>query len=391
MFADIILPIFGPCYTFSIPDALSDSIEVGCAVSVQFGPRKITTGIVHTIHSQKPPVETIKPVRELLFPHPVVCSEQMRLWEWIADYYMCTLGEVMQAAVPALLKPSGFSAEEFAQDAFKPHTATFVALSPEINNEEQLAEVCEKLQRRAPKQYSALVEIAEKLGAEVFGGETDRRALTAEITALNALRKKGIITFTEREVSGVDEMPADFLLPTLTAPQQTALDELREVFRSHSTALLFGVPAAGKSEVAFHAIAATLARGRNVLMLVPEISLSTQFVRRVRSVFGERVVLYHSALSARKRAEAYLSLARAGGGSLVVGVRSAVLLPLRNLGLVVVDEEQDSSYKQQDPAPRYNARDVAVMLGKIHGARVILSSATPSLETWTNSQDGKYG
>jgi primosomal protein N' (replication factor Y) len=328
---------------------------------------------------------------ELLFPTPVVCEGQMRLWEWIAEYYMCSLGEVMRAAIPALLKPQGFSAEEFADEAFKPRTATFIALSGEIDTEERLAEECEKLQQRAPKQYEALVEIAGKLGAGVFGGEIDRRELTSDITPLNALRKKGIITFTEREVSGIGERMADFRLPTLTSPQQIALDELREAFREHSTALLFGVPAAGKSEVAFHAIASTLARGRDVLMLVPEISLSTQFVRRVRGVFGERVVLYHSVLSARKRAEAYLSLTRATGGSLVVGVRSAALLPLRNLGLVVVDEEQDASYKQQDPAPRYNARDVAVVLGQIHGARVILSSATPSLESWTNAQWGKYG
>jgi primosomal protein N' (replication factor Y) len=289
-------------------------------VSVQFGARKITTGIVRSVHSQKPPFSKIKPILELLFPEPVVTPAQLKLWEWIADYYMCTLGEVMRAGLPAMLKPSGFSAEEFADETFKPR-------------------------KRA---------LAKKVAAE-------------------------------------DEETAEFSLPTLTPPQQKALDELHEAFRSRSTALLFGVPAAGKSEVAFHAIAATLARGRDVLMLVPEISLSTQFVRRVRAVFGERVVLYHSALSPRKRAEAYLALARAGGGSLVVGVRSAALLPLRNLGLVVVDEEQDASYKQQDPAPRYNARDVAVVLGQIHGARVLLASATPSLESWTNAQWGKYG
>jgi primosomal protein N' (replication factor Y) len=370
---------------------MADDVAVGCAVSVQFGARKIITGIVRSVHSQKPPFKKIKPVLELLFHAPVVSPAQMRLWEWIATYYMCTLGEVMRAGLPALLKPQGFSAEEFAGEVFRPRTATFIALSGEIDTEERLAEVCEKLQRRAPKQYEALVEIAGRLGAGVFGGSLDRRELTFDIASLNALRKKGIITFTEREVSGGGEAPADFRLPTLTSSQQKAFNELREAFRGHSTALLFGVPAAGKSEVAFHAIAATLARGRDVLLLVPEISLSTQFVRRVRAVFGERVVLYHSALSPRKRAEAYLALTRAESGSLVVGVRSAALLPLRNLGLVVVDEEQDASYKQQDPAPRYNARDVAVVLGQIHGAQVILSSATPSLESWTNAQWDKYG
>jgi primosomal protein N' (replication factor Y) len=390
-YAEIILPIVGPCYTFSIPAELSDSIEVGCAVSVQFGVRKITTGIVRTIHTERPPFKKIKPVLEVLFSEPVVGNGQLHLWEWIAEYYMCTLGEVMRAAVPALLKASGFSAEEFAREAFRPRTTTFIELSAQIDTEAALGELCENLRRRAPKQYDALVEVADKLGARVFGGSLDRRALTADIAILNALRKKGIVTFVEREISADNEPPADFCLPTLTSPQQKALDELCETFRDHRTSLLLGVPSAGKSEVSFHAIASTLASGRDVLMLVPEISLSTQFVRRVRAVFGERVVLYHSALSARRRAEAYLKLTRAKGGSLVVGVRSAVLLPLKNLGLVVVDEEQDPSYKQQDPAPRYNARDVAVMLGQIHGASVILSSATPSLETWTNSQGGKYG
>ncbi len=156
---------------------------------------------------------------------------------------------------------------------------------------------------------------------------------------------------------------------------------------------MFGVPSSGKSEIAFHAIASTLAKGRDVLLLLPEISLTTQFIKRVRKVFGEQAVVYHSGLSDRRRAETYLRLVRSGGGSLIVGARSALFLPMKRLGLVVVDEEQDASYKQQDPAPRYNARDAAVVLAHLHGggARVVLMSATPSLETWMNATSGKYG
>lgn len=392
LFAEIILPIAGPCYTYSVDGDLAALVEPGCAVSVQFGVRKIVTGIVRRLHYEPPPYKNIKPVLEILYPAPVVDAARMELWNWMAGYYMCTPGEVMRSAIPAMLKPSGFSYEEFAGDAFKPRKTDFVSLSGAIGSEARFDETCEKLRRRAPKQYDALVELAAKSGNGVFGGDgVARGLLKAGAAALAALRKKGIIEITEREAVAETRFGSAFPLPALTAPQQKALDELRDALRSKDTALLFGVPSAGKSEVCFHAIASTLARGRDVLLLLPEISLTTQFTRRVREVFGERVVMYHSGLTDRRRAEAYLRLMRAEGGSLVVGVRSAVFLPLKRLGLIVVDEEQDASYKQNDPAPRYNARDTAIVLARLHNARVILSSATPSLETWANASGGKYG
>ena len=387
-YAEIVLPIAGPCYTFAVPPELAEGIRPGSAVSVQFGPRKITTGIVRSLSHEKPPYKNIKPVLSLLFPEPVVDAAQMQLWEWMSAYYMCTLGEVMRVALPSMLKPSGFSAEEFSQDEFRPRTVRFAALSPAVRTEQQLHETCEKLRRKAPKQYDALVGLIDRLGKEVFTGDVPRNALKSETAALAALQKKGFITLTEREVEGAKFAEEIFPLPRLTDAQQTAFEGLREVLRHRETALLFGVPSSGKSEVCFHAIAATLARGRDVLLLLPEISLSTQFVRRVRNVFGDRVMLYHSGLTDRRRAEVYVRLMKAEGGSLVVGVRSSVFLPLRRLGLVVVDEEQDGSYKQQDPAPRYNARDTAIVLARLHNARVILASATPSLETWTNGGNG---
>lgn len=400
LYADIILPLAGPCYTFSVGREFAGLIVPGSAVSVQFGVRKIVGGIVRRIHSEAPPYKNIKPVLSLLFTGAIVDDVQMRLWEWMADYYMCSLGEVMRAALPSMLKPSGFSAEEFASDEFRPRLVRFVSLSPSIPDREALNVECEKLRRRAPRLYAAIVEIADRLGEGLFsGGEVPRSALSADAAALAALRKKGMISIVEKEADGVaapsagENNPTDFRLPRLSAAQQEALDSLRQSLRTKDVALLFGVPASGKSEVCFHAIASTLARGRDVLLLLPEISLTTQFVRRVREVFGQRVVLYHSGLADRRRAEAYLRLMQARGGSLIVGVRSSIFLPMRRPGLIVVDEEQDSSYKQQDPAPRYNARDVAVVLARLHGggAKVILASATPSLETWMNAGAGRYG
>jgi primosomal protein N' (replication factor Y) len=357
-------------------------------VSVQFGARKIVGGIVRRITSEKPPFARLKPVLALLFPQPIVSEMQLGLWEWMSRYYMCSLGEVMRAAMPAMLKPSGFTAEEFASDKFRERTERMVALAPELSSEDALHEVCERLRRRAPKQYSALVEIASH-----GPGTVPRSELASEAVMLSVLQKKELIVFSERErhfqISKSPNLQINSL-PELSPAQQTALDGLRTAFRSSEVALLFGVPASGKSEVSFHAIAGTLARGRDVLLLLPEIALTTQFIGRVRKLFGPETILYHSALTPRRRAETYIRLASSSGGSLIVGTRSAIFLPFAQLGLVVVDEEQDPSYKQHDPAPRYNARDAAIVLAARSGAKVILSSATPSLETWANAQSGKY-
>ncbi len=386
-FADIILPFAGPpFYTYSIGVELEGRLEAGSAVAVQFGAggRKIVGGIVRGIHEHKPPFPT-KRVQRLLFPDPIVTPAQMKFWEWMAQYYMCSPGEVMVAALPAMLKPSGFSEEEFAADEFRVRRERVVALNPRIGGVDGFNEACEKLRRRAPRQYDALVEIAS------HDGPVARSGLKAETPILSALQKRGLVVFSEREVDH-ETLITHCELPRLSPAQQIALDELRTSLRTRPVALLFGVPSSGKSEVAFHAIAGTLARGRDVLLLLPEIALTTQFVRRVRKVFGDGTILYHSALSDRRRAETHIRLARStGGGKLVVGTRSAIFLPLPRLGLVVVDEEQDPSYKQNDPAPRYNARDAAIVLAGLHDAKVILAGATPSLETWANAESGKFG
>ncbi|MDR1671435.1 MAG: primosomal protein N' [Alistipes sp.] len=431
-YAEIILPVAGGPYTYSVPEELKERLVPGCAVAVQFGVRKIVGGIVRRLSDRRPEFTKIKPVNRLLFSEPVVSESQLRLWEWVAEYYMASPGEVMRVALPALLKPSGFSEEEFAADEFHERRVKMVGLSPELAGEAAFNEACEAL-KRAPKQYEALVEIGTAIfsttspspsgnGTPIYhGGEFSharvaRAELKTETAILNALAKKNLIVIEEHTRIAHAANPSLFTLhsslPKLSPTQQTSLDRLRTSLKTHTTALLFGVPSSGKSEVCFHAIAGSLARGCDVLLLLPEIALTTQFVGRVRRVFGDRVVLYHSGLSDRRRAEAYIRLSRSQGGSLIVGTRSALFLPMPRLGLVVVDEEQDPSYKQQDPAPRYNARDGAIMLANLSqvnkdnpqaglpgvgeadsggNPKVILVSATPSLETWANVQAGKYG
>ena len=389
LYADIVLPLAQPAYTFAVPEGMH--VAEGTAVAVQFGPRKFYTGVVWRVHDRRPPFRTIKSIQRVLYDAPLLSAQQKALWEWIAAYYMCSAGEVMRVALPSLMKPSGDTEEEFAEDEFRPRTECYVALARELHDEGRLHEVFEKLGRRAPKQYEALLEIASA-GDEtrISTGEVARRLLRADYAALHALERKGHIVCTERERT-VERGGSAFRLPELIAPQREALGSLREQFAEKPAALLHGVTGSGKTEIYIHLIAETLARGGDVLLLVPEIALTAQLIGRMERIFGSRVTPYHSKLTNRRRTETYLRLNRSQGGEFVVGVRSSIFLPLKHLQLIIVDEEHDASYKQADPAPRYNARDCAVVMARLWGGRTLLGSATPSLETWLNAEGGKYG
>ena len=389
LYADIVLPLAQPAYTFAVPEGMH--VAEGTAVAVQFGPRKFYTGVVWRVHDRRPPFRTIKSIQRVLYDAPLLSAQQKALWEWIAAYYMCSAGEVMRVALPSLMKPSGDTEEEFAEDEFRPRTECYVALARELHDEGRLHEVFEKLGRRAPKQYEALLEIASA-GDEtrISTGEVARRLLRADYVVLHALERKGHIVCTERERT-VERGGSAFRLPELTAPQREALGSLREQFAEKPAALLHGVTGSGKTEIYIHLIAETLARGGDVLLLVPEIALTAQLIGRMERIFGSRVTPYHSKLTNRRRTETYLRLNRSQGGEFVVGVRSSIFLPLKHLQLIIVDEEHDASYKQADPAPRYNARDCAVVMARLWGGRTLLGSATPSLETWLNAEGGKYG
>lgn len=376
LYADIVLPVARGPFTF----ALRGEVAEGRFVRVQFGARKHITGVVWRVHDVRPSF-VVKPVEEVL--EGGISAEQMRFWEWLADYYMCSIGEVMAAALPAALRPEGLSEEEFDRDVYRPATERLLSLVRD--GEEWLNDAFEGL-RRAKRQYAALMEIVE-----AGGGDVPRRAVKADAAALKTLEEKGLIHISERDIpeGELPAMPAG--LPTLSHAQQAAHDEVRKKFEASQVVLLQGVTGSGKTEIYINLIAEELSKGRNVLYLLPEIAMSSQLVRRVRRWLGDRVVVYHSGLTGRRRAEAWRRVSGADGGMVVLGVRSAVLLPVRNLGLVVIDEEHDRSYKQEDPAPRYHARDAAIVLAHAAGAKTLLGSATPSLESFSNALAGKYG
>ena len=390
LFADIVLPLAQPAYTFAIPEGMQ--VEAGMAVAVQFGARKFYTGIVLRVHDRRPDFPRIKPIGRVLYDRPLLDERQQALWEWIAGYYLCTVGEVMRMALPALMKPSGDTEAELLEEEHRPRTEHYVALAPEVHNPDRLNEVFEKLTRRAPRQYDALLEIASAgEGDRIATGEIARRLLQADTTVLHTLAKRGYIVETEH-LRTTERNGLRFRLPELTPHQQAALDTLKAHFAAGAgTALLHGITGSGKTEIYIHLIAEVLARGGDVLLLVPEIALTAQLIARMERIFGSRVTAYHSKLTPHRRTETYLQLNRSEGGEFVVGARSALFLPLRRLQLIIVDEEHDASYKQSDPAPRYHARDCAVMMTRLLGCCTLLGSATPSLESWYNARHGKYG
>ena len=388
-YADIVLPLAQPTYSFAIADGLE--LQCGDAVAVQFGPRNIYTGIVWRLHDVAPNVKRIKTVSRKLYQQPLLDSQQQRLWEWLADYYMCTLGEVMRMALPSLIKPQGASVEEFAAEEFQPRTESFVALRAEWQVEETLLAEIERIKRRAPKRSEALQAIltfSQKHDFQPF----PRRLLECDAPLISALQKAGYIELSQRERVIESRHDLEPLLPQLTPAQQSVAEQIRQSqSEGRRVHLLRGITGSGKTEIYMTLIADVLARGGDVLLLVPEIALTSQLIERMRRVFGRRVTTYHSKLTALRRTEAYLRLTVSEGGELVIGARSALLLPHRHLQLVIVDEEHDQSYKQSDTAPRYNGRDTAIYLASLRGAATLLGSATPSLESYANAIGGKYG
>ena len=352
-------------------------VHIGDAVAVQFGKNSVYTGIVWRLHDTPPKRGTAKPIIKVLYDKPLLSEVQMRFWEWIAEYYMSTIGEVMRIALPSTIKPKARCEEEF--EPYTPKRERVVRLVEEALS----TEVVEKMARRAPKRMSAI----EALRAS--GGEAPRHEVALDATALNALCKAGIVEIYERELA-THRAERNTLLPTLSEAQNRALNEIKQGFDTHNVALLYGVTSSGKTEIYTHLIEEQLSQGRDVLFLVPEISLTTQLVERLRNLFGECVVAYHSKFSPKQRTKIYTDMLSTEGGNFIVGARSALFLPYKRLGLVIVDEEHDSSYKQSEPNPRYNGRDTAVVLASLHGGKSLLGSATPSIESYSNHLLGKY-
>ena len=389
LYAQVVLPLAQPNYTFSLDERLA--VGVGDAVVVQFGSSRYYTGIVWSITDQKPDYPRLKPVLKRLYSAPLLDAKAQRLWEWISEYYMCTLGEVMRMALPSLAKPSATSYAELDERSIEPPQESYIALCDELRSEESLCEYVAKHSRRAPRRTELLDRIAvlaQARGAE--DGYVPRRLIDASSEQLNQLRKRGLIHAKQCDVVRDGGCEDEFLVPMLSEVQRGAHDAIRRAHDAGRVVLLHGVTGSGKTEIYIHFIARMLAKGRDVLMLVPEIVITSQLVERLERIFEGRITTYHSRLTPLRRGRTFLRLTTASGGELIVGVRSSIFLPMKNLGLVVVDEEHDANYKQSDMAPRYNARDLAVVMGRIYGADVVLGSATPSLESYMNAISEKY-
>ena len=380
---------------------------VGARVLVPLG-KKVITGIVLREHTE--PIAEGIALREIIevldVTESVVSEQQLQLWQWMADYYMCTLGEVLAAALPAGI----------LDDNYKARTTTFIRLRAGIDLRQAIASLA-----RAPKQQRVLETLLnlnsetpsisplkgenkkspfkgdlEGLFSEGRGGSEKRLLIeqSGESTAIvRALVERGIFDEYEENTTRLQPFTGN-IEPAhpLTVPQQKAKDEIDRYFGYKTpSVLLHGVTSSGKTEVYIHLIHEQLQRGKQVLYLVPEIALTTQLTTRLQAVFGSRLLVYHSRFSDAERVEIYHAVRTAQTPIVVLGARSAVFLPLHELGLVIVDEEHEASYKQQEPAPRYHARSVAMMMARWQGAKVLLGSATPSVETYHNAMSGKYG
>lgn len=461
LYAEVIIPRpLDTTFTYRVPDALAADIRNGSRVIVPFGPRRYYTGVVDSL-SPVGPVNTdyaMKDVVMVVDPRPIVRHPQVKFWRWLAGYYLCSLGEVYAAALPAGLKIESetqieLNREAVADDVFDldRRESTLIELlaskggvmSPrEISSvdgfsnpepviarllDKQLVVIKEKLVERfkAKKEsYVALIvndgESPDDFFARVKGAKAQERALMAlislggmkpdgsqarEVTRkaleeraavtgpiIKELQKKGLVRLYDKEISRFTyNGPTVNSLPQLSDAQKRAYEEIDKAFIDHQVTLLHGVTSSGKTEIYITLIDRILRRGDRALFLVPEIALTTQLTRRLQRVFGDKVVIYHSKFSDAERVEVWLRLLNSDDPCVVIGARSAVFLPFGNLGLVIVDEEHDPSYKQADPAPRYNGRDAAIVLATMHGAKVLLGSATPSVETYYKAVSGKYG
>lgn len=385
MFADVILPLpLRGLFTYAIPLEMQSKIGVGFRVIVPFGSRKHYTAIVSHIHHKRPVNMEIKPIHSLVDSHAAVNEQQLKLWEWIAFYYMSFLGDVYKAALPTSMKSRDL------QRSFVPQTEIYISINPTLERDAIL-----QLTGRAKKQKALFDEIKHYCTTHNVD-QIRKQELTTfgsfSAAVLNGLLQKEILQSTLVETSRLSQEAA----PTRPAHplhphQQKALTEINECFIEKQTCLLHGVTASGKTEIYIHLISQLLTEGKQTLYLLPEIALTTQLTQRLQDVFGNRLGIYHSRINDNERAEIWQKMLSPEPYEIVIGARSSLFLPFQKLGLVIVDEEHESSYKQQDPAPRYHARDVAVMLALYSRAKCLLGSATPSIESYYNTMNGKYG
>ena len=383
MFADVILPVpLDGLFTYSVPQQLAGQVRVGVRVLVPFGRNKTYVGIVAKTHLQAPEGYQVKDILQVLDASPILLGQQLKLWQWISDYYMSPIGDVYKAALPAGLK---------AEDGYRPKTETCLRLTPQFSSERAQHIAIDMLQRAA-KQQKALIDF---LYLAEGGGSVTRDELLNEghsLPTVTALVKRGIFETYEVEVGRLNyggEPHLDSVKP-LSEVQQNAYNKILMGFLSKPVTLLHGVTSSGKTEIYIHLICQALQQHQQVLYLLPEIALTVQIMQRLQRVFGNHLGIYHSKYSDAERVEIWQKQLSGHPYDVILGARSAVFLPFQHLGLVIIDEEHETSYKQQDPAPRYHARSAAIMLAQMYGAKVLLGTATPCAESWHNTETGKY-
>ncbi|MCR5711836.1 MAG: primosomal protein N' [Prevotella sp.] len=393
-YADLILPLpLQGTFTYALPLAMQSTVQVGMRVLVPFGRNKTYLGIVARLHEVQPQGYEVKNVTQLMDTEPVVTAQQLKLWQWIADYYLAPIGEVYKAALPAGLK---------AEDGYHPKMETYIRLTPAYQNEAAL-HVALNILGRAPKQLEAFIAYLELSGWDQIEREDCKlneitreellNASHASATTLQQLEKRGMLETYEVEVGRLNhggEYHPEYIKQLNIAQQQACNHILMSMMRKPVT-LLHGVTSSGKTEIYIHLIQQALERKEQVLYLLPEIALTVQIMQRLQRIFGNRLGIYHSKYSDAERVEIWQKQLSKNPYDVILGARSAVFLPFQKLGLVIVDEEHETSYKQQDPAPRYHARSAAIMLAQMYKARTLLGTATPSMESYHNAKTGKYG
>ena len=392
VYADIILPVpLDGFFTYAVTDAMQGRVVEGMRVLVPFGRNKHYVGVVAKLHQQKPQGYQIKEISQILDEQPILLPGQLKFWQWISDYYMSPIGEVYKAALPAGLK---------AEEGYKPRTETFIRLTENYRNEPTL-HVALNMLARAPKQQEAFIAYLSLSRWDTVEGTECREPvleITREelmnvaetnVTIINQLVKRGFLETYEVEVGRLNHggEPHPEHIKSLNAAQQEAYNKIIFSFLKKQVTLLHGVTSSGKTEIYIHLIQRELDEHRQVLFLMPEIALTVQMMQRLQRVFGKRLGIYHSKYSDAERVEIWQKQLSKNPYDVILGARSAVFLPFQRLGLVIVDEEHETSYKQQDPMPRYHARSAAIMLG----AKTLLGTATPALESYYNAKTGKYG
>ena len=385
-YADVILPLpLDGMFTYSIPAHMQESMQVGMRIRVPFGKSKTYIAIVAHLHNERPSGYQVKEILELIDQQPVLLPQQLKQWQWISNYYMSPIGEVYKAALPGGMK---------AEDGYKARTELYITLAPPFQSE-QGRHIALEMLRKAQRQLEVMHVYLEMTAN---GEEVTREALLNSshntLATINALIKRGILVTYEREVARLNHggEPHPEHIKQLNEAQQDAFNQIQFQFLKKQVVLLHGVTSSGKTEIYIHLIQQALERKQQVLYLVPEIALTVQMMNRLRKVFGNQLGIYHSKYSDAERVEIWQKQLSDNPYDIILGARSAVFLPFQRLGLVIVDEEHETSYKQQDPMPRYHARDVAIMMAApIREARVLLGTATPSMESYYNTQTGKYG